>query len=149
MDVEELAMIFILCILNDDKNKVNYALSPAVSGWAAQAQKGRALSKPRQAIRSHRRKERFHHCPQLDRHFISFLFPHSWSLKYKPDGTETSNFWSGSFNQYVVVVEQEIGLVFVSGSWGWAPKTLWISWVMGYPLQFIMSRFQPHLSHPH
>ena len=145
MDVEELAMIFILCILNDDKNKVNYALSPAVSGWAAQAEKGRALSKPRQAIRSQRPKERFHHCPQLDRHFISFLFPHSWSLKYKPDGTWEAPL-SASLNQYVVVVEQEIGLVFVSGSWVWGPKTLRISWVMGCPLQFIVSRFQPHPS---
>lgn len=83
MDIEELAMIFVFDILNDNKNKVNYALALVVSEWATQAQKGQALSKLRQAIRSHRPKEPFHHCPQLDRHFTSFLFPRSWSLKYK------------------------------------------------------------------
>lgn len=31
MDIEELAMIFIFDILNDNKNKVNYALALAVS----------------------------------------------------------------------------------------------------------------------
>lgn len=31
MDIEELAMIFIFYILNDNKNKVNYALAPPVS----------------------------------------------------------------------------------------------------------------------